>query len=258
MKSFYKCRILHTSFFAVLFTRCSNLAVIILIFLFGEVRAQSTNEAQEQRFQFGVNFSPDVTYRVLNPIVGDPTSSFLVESRNEMEVPKLGVTFGVNMQFHLNRSWSIETSVHYSNMGYSFENSDFIYKDEEDDMLKRIYSVVNHNFIEIPLKVNYFFGKKDKRFFVSSGIVNNVLINSNERRAEYYQNSTNHRKFYFTESLSRYNVSFLLSSGIDFKLSPTRNFRLEPTFRYALFSLSQTNQEQLYNIGLNIGYFFEF
>lgn len=241
-------------------SRCLRFVFFALFFFGLLLNSKSQNEqvSKEQRFQFGINLSPDFTYRALYVMPGAPNGIFLTESRNQMESPKLGVTLGVNMLYQLNQNWSLETGAQYSNKGYSFEITGFTYKDEEDDMLEKIYGVINHNFIEIPLKVNYYAGKKDYRFFVGSGIVTNVYVNSNEQRVEQYQNSVKAKSFEIDEKLRRYNFSFLLSAGMDFKVSPTQNFRLEPTFRYALMSISQTNQEHLYNIGFNIGYFFQF
>ena len=157
------------------------LSTAITVNIFGQEVAKDASIPDFNKIQVGVNFSPDYCFRTLKNNDGSLTSSSILKSRNENETGKLGYTTGINVIYNLKKSIGIEVGIQYSNKGYQTKMQDFTYGSMIDPRTGFVYNtsgqtpiqgefIYNDYYIDIPLKVNFCFGKKKIRFITSAGL----------------------------------------------------------------------------------------
>ena len=214
--------------------------------LFGQENQIDSSIADFKKVQIGLNFSPDFCFRTLKND-DSSISPFITNSRNTRERGKLSFTTGLNVIFNFKKNIGIETGIQYSNKGYQTKLTDFTYT-----KAKLIY---NYYYLDIPLKVNFAFGKKKIRLITSAGLTTNVFIKSTSEYDDV--RSDKNRKSTLYDYKRWINLSSLVSFGIDWKLNSKNNLRVEPTFRYSIFKIVEAPVgEYLWNAGINISYFF--
>jgi len=245
------------------------LLTFIVINVYGQVQ-QTENQSVFNRIQISVNFSPDLNYRTLKNNDGSLSSETLIKVRNENETVKPGYTVGLNFIYNFNKNIGIETGIQYSNKGYQTKMQDYIPGDIIDpkygfidssnppgNMPTQLRTIYNDYYIDIPLKVNFIFGKRKIRIITATGITANLFVKETFTRIFNYVDGTTSRKTY---NLSYYdyktlNISPFISVGIDYKINNRMNLRIEPTFRYGLLKIiEQPVTAYLWNAGLNISY----
>lgn len=242
---------------------------MVILFLLVLISSNSTfgqNDDNSNRdvpkLQFGINFSPDVNYRRLYANDKTSTTDFVVNYRNENEFAKLSFSTGFNLSYQINSFFGIETGVQYANKGYTAFNLGLAFepRDSNDPGIPLdIISVYSYHFFDFPLRVNFTIGKKDVRFFSSVGLIFNGIFGTTRTDFLTFSDKTSKRKFKIDEGFNRFNVSSLISLGIDYRLTEKTNLRLEPTVRYGLFPIINAPlSEHLYSVGLNFGYYFGF
>jgi hypothetical protein len=245
---------LNPHFFFILF-------IILISFhpIFGQNEAKP-NEVG--KMQFGVNFSPDINYRRLYANEKSSFTNFTLNYRDENELAKLSLSTGFNFCYQVNSFFGIETGVQYANKGYTAFNLGLAFepRDSNDPGIPfDIISVYSYHFFDFPLRVNFTIGKKDVRFFSSVGLIVNGMFRTTRTDFLTFSDRTEKRKFKIDEGFNRFNVSSLISLGVDYRLTEKTNLRLEPTFRYTILPITNTPiTAQLYNVGLNMGYYFGF
>jgi hypothetical protein len=250
-----------------------KLFVFLLLFISVFANAQdSTKTKKASSFFIGANFSPDYCFRTLKNNDGSQLSSMIVDSYNKIEVAKFGFSTGVSFCFVITKHISLDLGVQYSNKGFQNKESSLTFGDMIDRRRGFVYNtnpsnanlptsgkiVYTYNYLDIPLKVNFVFGKKKVRFISSIGLTTNLLMSSKntfvgqDSTGKSIKNSSN-----TTPTYSRINLSPTISCGIDYKINDKMFFRVEPTFRYGILKMTDTPVTQyLWNAGLNISYYF--
>ena len=195
------------------------------------------------KVQVGISVSPDYSY---------------ISIASLYEIPKVGLTAGLNAVYHFNKSVGLETGLHYSNKGYQTKMMDLYYFVPDPKAPTQGKFIYNYNFLDIPLKANFSIGNKKTRFFTSIGMAMNVFLKETQTSIYIYPDYTEKKIIYPTEHyLRKVNVSPSLSFGIDYTLNDNSHIRVEPTFRCAIFKLVDLESSgNLISAGLNISYFF--
>ncbi len=254
-----------------------NLLILLIIFgSIGIVSAQDTPKKTSltgfRRLQLGVNFSPDYCYRTLVGGIQTDLGIFLVNNRNKYEEPKIGYTVGLNVCYQFTKCISLESGIQYSNKGYRTvqQGSEITFGDAIDarhgfifdsnaSPIKRLKFIDNYNYLDIPLKVNFCFGKKRVRFITSVGFVSSFYINKSITTVIVSEDGKRNRDTDVTTyyTFNKFNLSPMLSVGIDLKINNRNSLRIEPTFKYGVLKIINTPlTAYLWNAGLNISYFF--
>ena len=91
--------------------------LILLVFLSLSVKSQ-TEVPNPKRFSFGVNFSPDYSYRRL--VLDDDPWNF-VDIRNKVDAPQFGFTAGIFADYKFSTRFSIGTGIQFSDKGETFK-----------------------------------------------------------------------------------------------------------------------------------------
>lgn len=245
------------------------LTTVISTNVFGQEKQIDIPTSDFKQVQIGVNFSPDFCFRTLKNNDGSSISDIVLNLRNENETIKFGYTTGLNICFNFKKFVALETGIQYSNKGYQALMKDLTYGDMIDPRYGFIYAtsgtaptkakfIYNYHYIDIPLKVNFTFGKKKIRLISSVGLTTNIFIKETSASVlEYSDGKTDRKNYPTTFDYNKINISPIISVGIDYKINNRMNLRIEPTFRYGVLKIINTPIiGYLWNGGLNIGYYF--
>ena len=209
-------------------------------------KAFAQDNSQFNKFQFGINISPDYSF---------------ISYPYFYERPKLGFTTGLNACYQLNRRISLETGLQYSNKGCQTETIDIVLFEPDPAAPTQAKYIYNLHFIDIPLKANVYFGSGKSRFFTSVGLTTNFYINETQANIYTYAARTERETITTNRDLRKVNFSPTLSFGFDYQINAKNHIRFEPTMRFALLhvtdgtSLINLPSGQLFNAGLNISYY---
>jgi hypothetical protein len=203
----------------------------------------------------GINFSPDYSFRSLKSFDGSSDVGFVIQSRDGIEIAKLGYTTGINLCYNLSPKLGVETGLQYSNKGYQTKKNNLSYIDPETGQYLQAKWIYKDAYLDVPLKLNITFGKRNLRFISSIGFVTNIFLS--QHLITFVDKPDGKTERIVSEyELRRINISPMVSLGIDYKINYKMNIRVEPTFRYGVIKiLDSPIKEYLWNAGLNIGYY---
>ncbi len=226
--------------------------------VFGQKNNLVSKNHNNNKIQFGVNFSSDLCFRTLQNNDGRNSSDVIISQRNNLETPKFGYTSGVNIDYQFRNNWSVETGLQYSNKGYETRKNiaNFIYPSPSN---YEQYKIIDHfHCLDIPLKINFRYGNHKIRLLSSFGITPNILLKQNQTIIFYYsdriEKQTTLSNFYY----NTFNISPSVSLGVDYKINQHYHVRIEPTFRYGILKIIDAPiTGHLYNLGLNLSLYLE-
>lgn len=229
--------------------------IIVFLLFFSIVHGQSSD--QNRKFEFGVSFSNDIGYRVLKN--NDPTlyNDFILDQRNDMEIPKYCYSAGVTVAYKLNADTRISSGILYSNKGYQTEKLTF--QSSSDPALPNELQIrYNMNYIDIPLLFNYRFGQKKWRFSIGAGIRANVFLREMQTSIEYYDDKVDRESTETEFDYNRLNISPQLEIGVIYDLHERFYVSACPTFNYGIIKIIDAPiTAYLFTGGVNIGIHFK-
>ena len=227
-----------------------QLMLLIAIFAFVTVQAQ--------KILIGYNFSADYNYRTLKNGDGSTSATIVINSRNDDETPRFGYTTGLNVCFNFSKTVAFETGIQYSNKGYQLKGQHLVFATIDPNDPVKVSWVYTYQYIGIPLKAKFSFGKGKLRFVTGIGFTTSLLL-SNKQTAiyEYADGSTEKRRSSSTAGFNKIDVSPVISVGADYKLNNKVHVFAESTFRYGLIKIKDAPvKENLWNAGLNVGFYY--
>ena len=198
------------------------------------VFAQKDSTQKTSKWSLGIVASPNVGYGYAISLTGQANDW-------TKEYARMGYTAGLNMNYRLNKIFSFEMGVQYSQIRFSTK-SDFteILQWIEIPIANPVtYSnvVSSSSWLDIPIKANIFLGKGKLKYIGSLGIINSFFLNG-KGVAQYTYNDGTVSTARFNYS-SSYNNSYIyieyatVSSGIVYQASKHISLRAEPVFRCA-------------------------
>ncbi len=186
-------------------------------------------------FQIGGIGSLDMCYRTLENKQREQSIENLIELKNNSETFKFGYSAGIGFCMNVSQHFGMEVGVLYSNKGYETKLTDYIYAVPEPGMPTQGRSIYNYNFIDVPLKANFFAGKGKVKFYTSFGIITNVLVNQNETFVKKYEDGrTEYDVFTTNYPYEKVVFSATLAAGIDCKFSKSLHLRISPHFSHTI------------------------
>jgi hypothetical protein len=239
-------------------TTMKQLLFIFTFFISLASPAQEKTMANE--VFIGFNFSPDYSFRTLNNTDGSASSDLVIKSRNNMEIAKFGYTTGLHVSFNLLQHVGFETGIQLSNKGYKTKTHDLVYSTPTPAAPVKAKTKYDYQYIGIPVKARFSFGKERLRFSSGIGFTTNFLLNATETTSyEFSPDSTQEKSQSSTSRFNTIDISPMVSIGIDYTLNNRMHLIAEPTFRYGLIKTSNTPvAENLYSAGLNLGIYYAF
>ena len=220
---------------------------------------QGQNNKPTKKILIGFNFSPDYNFRTLKNSNGESSADVTIKNRNDIETPKFGYTTGMNVGIIVSQRLGLETGIQYSDKGYKTKIQDLVYFPPSPSSPKKAHFIYAYQYVGIPFKAKFYFGKGNVRFLSSIGLMTNFLLNVKQTTiVEYSNGKTEKNTQSTTSSFKKVDISPIVSIGIDYKLNKKFHLLAEPTFRYGVIKTkSAPVTENLWNAGLNIGIYYE-
>jgi hypothetical protein len=213
-----------------------------------------------KRFSIGIHFSPDYCYRKLTLLTATDYTSSAFKYRNRNEIPMTGFSAGADLSFYLKKYFAVSLGVDFSQKGYQTKPIDVVTIANPDSAIGKVKFRYNYNYITIPLKANFIFGKKNVRFLASAGITSAFMIYQRTIFKYMYDDGTKSSKKDLPNYIyNPFNLFLTGSIGVDLLLGKKMELAIEPTYCYGLRqTISAAITEHLWNAGLNIGWHIRF
>lgn len=211
------------------------------------------SSSAESKFQFGVSFSNDIGYRLLKHNDSDPSNDFVLEQRNEIEIPKYCYSAGLTIAYRLSERARLSSGLLYSNKGYQTEKLS-TYSGTPDPLIPNEAQFrYNFNYIDIPLLYKYRFGQGKWRFQIGGGITTNVFLKEVRQTIEYFDDDVEKDSEDTEYDYNRINLSPQVSFGITYDIHERFLLTASPVFRYGILKIIDTPvTAYLFTGGLNV------
>lgn len=186
-------------------------------------------------FQAGGIGSVNMCYRTLENTRSEISVDNLITLRNSEETMKFGYHAGIGFCINASDHFGMETGILYANMGFETKLYDYIYVVYDPTLPVKGRSIYNINYIQVPLKANFFVGPGKVRFYSSVGIQTNVLVNQNETLVKKYEDGrTEYEVFDSNYPIEKVNFSGMVEVGIDVKFNKFMHLRAAPNFNHSI------------------------
>lgn len=237
----------------------------ILFVLFSFSGKSQTEEPKPKKISFGINFSPDYSYRRLHS--NNPDHDFVINQLNDWEEPAFGYTTGLSVRYLVNKKFELESGLQFSDKTFNLDidRDDFetpdngLYQPDDPAIPERLTTNYHFYYLEVPFKLNYHFYQKRIRMYVSAGVSADFAIDTKSKTTMKYRDRT--------ESIERSNnggdynkicLSGLVGFGAETALFKRFGIRIEPVFRYSFSPIDDfMENENLYSAGLNLVLFYQ-
>lgn len=216
-------------------------------------------DVSESKFSIGLSFSPDYSFR---KIVSDNSlsSNSIVNHRDTFEIPKLGFTGGLSLQYRLGRVFTIETGLYFSDKGEKTNDMPLIM--EVDEGMRNVRFVYHTSYIDIPLKTNINLLSGNFKAYISAGVVANVFIFERNVSFVEYASGKENKNSSLTTTLFDYNrlaLGFMAGFGLSYDISDKFTCKFEPNYKRFITSATHAPIKGFfYSTGLNVGVDYKF
>lgn len=219
-----------------------------------------------ERVKVGLSVSPGFSYRWLHfnkaqqePYgIDDMDAKALVEVRNGVEAPFIGLAAGPRITITATRFLTIETGVDYANYLYRLKKqtlNDFY--GTPDSIYKSFRGLESYHYINIPVGFNFNFGKRKVQGLVSVGANINVLVKHLSIYKIEKSDGSTERVTNSNYPFIRVNVSPFLGIGMQYNINPLLQLRVMPVaYMQAMKNIHTPITEHLYGAALNVALFF--
>lgn len=192
------------------------------------------------KYLIGLSFSNDFCSRISS---ADASTEELKNNFDSLESPCYGFTTGMFFEYPLKKNFSLEGGIYYSNRGYRI-----------DSLLELEITDLKFNFryIELPIRVHYFFNSKSNwKPFVSMGVFTSYLIN---QKSTYNRiGLANDTEYKSDENLQNFNFGISTAIGFERKMVSDYALRIEGIYRQSITSISDTPlKRHLNSLGINL------
>jgi opacity protein-like surface antigen len=228
--------------------------VFILLFLPVLLFCQTKDTAKQDKIQIGIIGSADYCYRSLK---ADAASKWISDMRDTLEIPKLGYTLGISCLYEINKNIKIDVALLYSESGektkkYLLDNNNDIRLPSNNTFIYK------YRYLDIPLKVNYYFLNKKLKLYATAGVSANVFLSKKTTSILEYSNfDTEKSKSVSSTGFSKINFAVLAGAGFNYSVSNKLDIKVEPIYRRSITSIINAPiKEYLYSTGLNFGIYY--
>lgn len=232
--------------------------LLILVSTFLSLAVAGQKPKQSNKITIGFSFSPDYSFRTLKNDGGNNSTDLVIKSRNDIEKAKFGYTTGFNVTFNFSSLIGFETGVQYSNKGYKTIEQHLIYFPPAPASPDRVTTIYSYQYIGIPLKAKFAFGKSKARFIASAGVITNFLIDIKQSiNYKYSDGRTEKKNQSSTSGFNKVDISPMVSIVVDYQITNKIHLSAEPTFRFGLIKTKDAPvKENLWSAGLVLGFLY--
>lgn len=232
-----------------------KLLILISAIPFFAYTQENKKAESNKKISVGFTFSPDYNYRALKNTDDSSYSDYIINFRNDIEKGKFSFTTGFNINLKIGRKLELQSGLLYSNKGYRSPKQVPVYAVQPSGAPSHIKSKASFHYIDVPLKLNFVSGKGNLKFIAGGGFAAGLLLKKADILTLYYPNGSEKEldqsdKFDY----KKFNLTVLVSAGVEYPLRKNIFLRAEPTLRYGLLKIiDMPVTAKLWNIGLNMG-----
>ena len=211
------------------------LFALIAVIPFVASAQDSKKNNVDNRLAIGFSFSPDYSFRTLKNNDGSSSSDMVIGFRNDLEKAKPGITTGFNLNIQVAEKLEIQTGVLYSSKGHKTPEQSTVFPVPGPGQPTHYKSKSSFRYIDIPFKLNFISGTGKDKFIAGAGFSAGYLLKESEVITFIYADGTE-KKYDQTPDFDykKFNLSSVISTGVEVKLKESIYLRAEPTFRYGL------------------------
>ena len=220
-------------------------AVIVFAFISANLNAQEETNIKTSRLSIGLSYDPSIGHRYLKT---DSEFEWMKAIYDSIEVPTYNFSTGLNVKFEMSKRFGFSSGILFSHKGSNIVGN-------RDLNTAEIYS--NYYFLSVPVKFNYNIIANSNTLYITGGVINDFLINSNQVHSN--NDKTVVTKFKTNESLNTYNIAVIGGLGMDLRITDKSYFKMEAFYQQSLNSLTASNLKRyLYSFGTKVGVYVRF
>lgn len=242
-----------------LIIKLSNCQILLLLLLAPFAASGQDEEATKpKKLMVGLSFSPDYCFRTLK---AESSHQFIVEERNETEIPKVGFTAGAELLWQVHKRMDLQTGVYYSNKGYKTDKHSLTWTSSDPNFPVNYQIRYRYQYFDIPVRVNYYILTSKLKVFVTGGIVTNVFNRQQTKLILEEADGSDRSTLSDTDlGFSAITISALTGIGIFYPVSKSFSFKIQPVFSQSLTALKRSTdlKEKLYSAGVEVGFYYAF
>lgn len=227
---------------------CAYIILVALMIPIGSFSQLS--DTLYRRLSIGISYEANLSNRQLNYGSSD---QWIVDLRNENEVPKYGYTTGLIFRYRLHSKFNLETGLLFANRGYTSPKETLIWESNDPKFPSKVKTTVSMNYVEIPFSLNYKLkvGKLD--VYVMGGVSLNYFTNKVTRFKVYFENGDKDISKDKTDvGFEERTYSFLVGFGMNIPVSDRFLLNIEPVYNQNFTSIiaDKNAREYLYSVGV--------
>jgi opacity protein-like surface antigen len=235
-----------------------NTLLVLTLLISTLVLGQTTDSTKLKRIKVGIVYSPDYCYRLLNYY---SSNKWVQDLRNDEETGTFGYTTGLGIKIDLTSKIILETGLLYSIKGEQTKNTDLVWATPNPDFPVKSKTQYQFKYIDIPVKINYLWGGKRAKIFVSAGVSANVF---SEKKTKVISEFANGHKTSESSVIDlgylKFNLAGIIGFGIKYDLTKRISISVEPIYRQFINSIvvDKKAKEYPYSFGANVGVYYSF
>lgn len=208
----------------------------------------------QSKWSFGGSASIDYSYRFYS---NSNTSAMTQKLLDTVEVGNLGYNLGLKAKYAINGNWSIISGISYYVHSYKSKEIQLVFLDPGDPNIPNSYNYTyKSGFIQIPMLVSFYKGKKLKFGFTAGLLLNKALFVGRYRNLNFENyTETVYNNQYDISGTGKLFLSGLIGAGVSYQYKKFE-FRAEPTAVSQVYTIDGLNELYLWNTGLNLSVFY--
>ena len=215
--------------------------LILMLFPFGSF-GQLNDTIKKSKIDIGYTFAPEYSYRFLKSNLID---QWIVDNYDSLEFSKFGYALGINGVYNLKSNLTMSSGLLFSNKG------DQTKKELTPSLINYIS---NYYYLDIPIKVNYYFLTDKFRLYLSGGLSSNVFLKHTLITKQ--EGSNEDLRLTDNSSISKINLVLNTGIGFDVNLSDKWYFKMECLYKQSITPIGNTPiKKYLYSISPNLGFY---
>lgn len=233
-----------------------NKSILLFLLLFVGL----TSQAQDKKFQFGLNLFPNYSVGILTNDGTAPT--YLETGVQQMETWKPSVSGNIFVEYKLNEKSSVGFGLGYQNNGERIKMIDLIFGVDpqtglpivDPSLPTAVKFLYNHHNIEIPLYYKYSFGS---RWFLTGGISTILNVSNTVGSVQYFADGSKEKNSEENTGTDFRTLNFSgnIGCGLDYFKNEKIALFANPYIQYGVLGISKTASinRHFMSIGLSTG-----
>jgi hypothetical protein len=231
------------------------ISLMILLPLSSVLWSQSENSSSSRKREMGFEIGANLNYRLLTAEKGNSTSQFIIDTRDQFEKVKPGLTAGFQMNLPILSKWYLGLAANYANMGYVFESPVFTGSGSQASFGTSTW-IYNYHSLLLPVSMKYFNPNKKVSLITGFGLGPHVILVARQKgRLELPDavlNSTGNADVPF-----RFAIFGQVSLGLRIQITEKLSTRIEWVNNMDAILINPTPvRGRLYNSGIQLGVYF--